>query len=299
MTLTATTRESISKLSPPFLFLILVAISLLIWWRPLVLSFALAWHDSQYTHILLILPVSIALIYLDWTLPRADGSGSGVGLVLLAAAIVTSVAARLHILQLQPDEQLSMNMLALVVWWIGAFIFSFGTHAFRRALFPLCFLLWIVPIPQSVLNPIVRLLQEGSVVSARLFFALAGVPSAQEGTQITIPGLTVEIAAECSSIRSSLMLVVTTMVLAQILLRPVWRKVLLIAVAIPLSVAKNGLRVFVLAMLATRVDRSFMTGKLHHQGGIIYFLIALACIGMLIWIARRGDAAPRTAMTDR
>ncbi len=183
-----------------------------------------------------------------------------------------------------------MNMLALVVWWIGAFIVAFGTHAFRQALFPLCFLLWIVPIPQVVLNAIVRLLQEGSVVSARLFFALAGVPSAQDGTQITIPGLTVEVAAECSSIRSSLMLVVTTMVLAQLLLRSAWRKALVIAVAIPLSVAKNGLRILILAMLTTRVDRSFITGKLHHQGGIIYFLIALACVGMLIWIARRGDA---------
>jgi exosortase/archaeosortase family protein len=63
-------------------------------------------------------------------------------------------------------------------------------------------------------------------------------------------------------------------------------KSLVIAVAVPLWVAKNGLRIFVLAMLGTRVDRSFLTGKLHHQGGIIYFLIALAAISFLIWIAR-------------
>jgi exosortase/archaeosortase family protein len=85
------------------------------------------------------------------------------------------------------------------------------------------------------------------------------------------------------------MLVVTTMVLAQMSLRSAWRKALVIAVAIPLSVAKNGLRIFVLAMLATRVDWTFITGRLHHQGGIIYFLIALAAIILLIWIARRGE----------
>lgn len=72
----------------------------------------------------------------------------------------------------------------------------------------------------------------------------------------------------------------------------------MIALAIPLSVAKNGLRIFVLAMLATRVDRSFLTGRLHHQGGIIYFLIALAVIFLLIWLARRSEegrsvSAPR------
>jgi exosortase/archaeosortase family protein len=85
------------------------------------------------------------------------------------------------------------------------------------------------------------------------------------------------------------MLVVTTMVLAQMLLRSPWRKAVVIAVAIPLSVVKNGLRIFVLGILGTRVDPSFLTGRLHRQGGIIYFLIALAAIFLLLWMARRGD----------
>ena len=180
-------------------------------------------------------------------------------------------------------------MLALVVWWVGAFIFCFGARAFRRALFPLCFLLWIVPIPVFLLNSIIKLLQAGSVASAHLLFSAVGLPVAEDGTLLTIPGLTVEVARECSSIRSSLMLVVTTMVLTQTLLRSAWKKTLVIAVAIPLSVAKNGLRIFVLAMLATRVDRSYLTGRLHHQGGIIYFLIALAAIFLFIGLARHSE----------
>lgn len=98
-----------------------------------------------------------------------------------------------------------------------------------------------------------------------------------------------EVAPECSSIRSSLFLVVTTMVLAYLFLRSFWRRALVIAVAIPLSVAKNGLRIFVLGVLATRVDPSFMMGRLHRQGGIIYFLIALATIFLLLWILHRGE----------
>ena len=294
MVLTSSTRESTSKLSPLLRFSVLGAISLLVWWRPLTASLALALRDNQYTHILLILPISITLIYLEWKSSETSAeSRSSFGLILLVAAVAASIVARLQIFPLRLDEQLSVSMLALVAWWIGAFIVSFGTRAFQRALFPLCFLFWIVPIPEFVLNPIVRLLQEGSVASARLLFAAVGVPVARDGTQLTIPGLTVEVAPECSSIRSSLMLVVTTMVLAQMSLRSVWRKALVVAVAIPLSVAKNGLRIFVLAMLTTRVDRSFITGRLHHQGGIIYFLIALAAIILLIWIARRGDATRR------
>jgi exosortase len=293
------TRELSSKLSPPLLLSLLTAISLLVWWGPLTSTFTLALRDSQYTHILLILPVSFSLIYLEWNPAESVADQrSNIGFILLAAAVVATIASRFQVFPLRQDEQLSVNMLALVLWWIGAFLIAFGTRAFQRALFPLCFLLWIVPIPEFVLSPIVRVLQEGSVASARFLFAVAGVPSAQDGTRITVPGLTIEVATECSSIRSSLMLVVTTMVLAQMSLRSAWRKALVIAVAIPLSVAKNGLRIFVLAMLTTRVDRSFITGRLHHQGGILYFLIALAAIILLIWIARLTEKKSRSLATN-
>ena len=288
--LTTSDRESIFHSSTGLIFSILAAISLVIWWRALTSTLALALRDDKYTHILLILPVSVALIFVDWEAQEPfTGVGLSIGSGLLVASVLVTVVVRSGAISLHPDEQLSLNMVALVVWWGGAFIFCFGTRAFRRALFPLGFLLWLVPLPDSLLSPIIRLLQEGSAISARVLFAAVGIPVAQNGTQLSIPGLTMEVARECSSIRSSLMLVVTTMVIAQTLMRTTWRKAVVIALAIPLSVAKNGLRIFVLAMLATRVDRTFLTGRLHHQGGIIYFLIALAVICLLIWVARRGE----------
>ena len=287
--LSISVRGSIVRLSPAAKFSFLTAISVAIWWSALTSSFALALRDDQYTHIFLILPVSVALIFMDWKSGPSAGGSVSIGSSWLVAALLITALTRFNPLLFQTDVQLSLNMLTLVAWWIGSFIFCFGTRAFRSALFPLCFLLWIVPIPQFLLNPIIRLLQQGSVTSAHLLLAAVGVPVAEDGIRLTIPGLTVEVARECSSIRSSLMLVVTSMVLAQMLLRSAWRKTVVIAFAIPLSVAKNGLRIFVLAMLATRVDRSYLTGRLHHQGGIIYFLIALVVIFLFIWVARRSE----------
>jgi exosortase len=289
-----TNRESASSLSPILLFSALAAISLAIWWGPLMSSFALALRDEEYTHILLILPISVALIFLDLRLDRKPpeslvGVNVNLGLVPVVLAVLATVLVRLRVVSLPADVQLSVNMLALVVWWIAAFIFCFGPTAFRRFLFPLCFLLWIVPFPDFVLNPIVSLLQRSSAASAHLLFLMARIPVEQRGMFVHIPGLTLEVAPECSSIRSSLMLVVTTMVLAQLFLRSFWRKALVIAVAIPLSVAKNGLRIFALGVLATRVDPSFLDGKFHRHGGIIFFLIALAAIFLLLWIVRRTE----------
>src|ERR1039457_7541876 len=65
MVLTRSARESISNVSPLLRFSVLCAISLVIWWSPLTSSFALALRDDQYTHILLILPVRVTLLYLE------------------------------------------------------------------------------------------------------------------------------------------------------------------------------------------------------------------------------------------
>jgi exosortase len=295
----APSRVSFSEWSPVLFSAILGLISLAVWWRPLTSTFALALHDDQYTHILLILPISAALIFLDWKSPTpATGRSMSADAILLLIAILAAGIVRWRVLDLSSDIQLSLNMLAVVLWWIAAFLLCFGDRAFRRALFPLCFLFWMVPLPAFVLNPVVSLLQRGSTAAAHLLFAAAGVPVAQRGVLLHIPGLTVEVARECSSIRSSSMLVVTTMVLAQLLLRSPWRKSLVIAVAIPLSIAKNGLRIFAIAMLATRVDPSFLTGRLHRQGGIIFFLIALVAIFLVLWIVRRGEEK-KPAITQR
>jgi exosortase len=289
-------RESIFHSWQLLLFAALGGASIAIWFAPLASSFALALRDDQYTHILLILPLSAALLLLNrkevsWKGSEGESSRPGlrIGSALLAIAALVTGLARWQVLPLSSDEQLAAKMVAFVVWWLAAFIICFGIRTFRDALFPLCFLFWIVPLPQVVLDQIVGLLQRGSAAAAHLLFLVAGFPVAQRGTLVHIPGLTLEVAPECSSIRSSMMLLVTTMVLAHLLLRSPWRKIVVVAAAIPLSIAKNGFRIFVLGALATRVNPSFLTGRLHREGGIIFFLIALAGIFLLIWILHRGE----------
>jgi|HubBroStandDraft_1064217.scaffolds.fasta_scaffold02015_4 exosortase len=281
--------ESMFKSAPPVVFGPLSAIAVAIWWNPLASLFALALHNDQYTHILLILPISAALILLRWKTPAGPSvSSAAVGSALLLLAVMARVSM-VWIELSSADVKLSLNILALVAWWIGTFLSCFGARAFRRALFPLCFLLWMVPLPQFILDPLVKLLQQGSADSAHMFFAVAGFPVEQRGTLIHIPGLTLEVAPECSSIRSSMMLLVTSMVCAQLLLHSFWRKAVVFAVAIPLCVVKNGLRIFVLGVLATKVDPGFLTGRFHRQGGIVFLLIALLAIFLLIWLLRRGE----------
>ena len=269
-------------------FVILWAIVVVVGWRPLAATFSLAWRNDQYTHILLIFPVSVALIYLEWpALQALRGSNLRVGAFLFAPSIL--VAALSMSAALPPDVRASLGMLAVVLWWIAAFVLCFGSRVARALIFPLCFLFWLVPFPNAMLNAVVTFLQRGSALAADLLFVAAGVPVAKDGFLLTIPGLTIEVAQECSSIRSSLMLVVTTMVLAQLWLRSNWRKALVMALAVPFSVAKNAVRIFTIAMLGTRVDPGYLTGRLHRQGGIVFFLFSLVGVFILLWFLRRTE----------
>jgi exosortase len=271
-------------------FLILIAVSTLAGWRPLHETIALAWQNEAYTHILLILPVSVFMILSERKTLGSTKSWSflGGGSALLAAAL-TGCGAWICSASLAPDLLLAMGMFALVLAWIGCFLLCFGSQPSRKLIFPLLFLFGLVPLPNAAMDSVVALLQIGSAWSAHAFFAAFGVPVFQQGVLLTIPGLTIQVAQECSSIRSSSMLIVTTLVMAQVLLFSFWRKALVVCLAVPFSVLKNGLRIFVIAMLGTRVDPGYLNGRLHHQGGIIFFGIALGGIFVLLWLLRRKE----------
>ncbi len=284
-----TTRTQV----PAFAFL--CAVSILFWGRPLVTTLGLALANEAYTHIVLILPLSGALIYLDSkyvnskTLRIDPAPRPYLGSVLLALALLMGCYTRWGMLDAPNDVRLALGMFALVTWWIASVLLCFGTKTFQSFLFPLCFLFLMVPIPDFALGWIVEFLQHQSALAARIMFRAAGVPVTQDGIMLSIPGLDIEVARECSSIRSSLMLVVTTLVLAHLFLRSWWRKALLVAAAIPLSVAKNGLRIVTIGELGTRVDPGFLHGRLHRNGGIIFLGIAVIAVVVLLWILRRTE----------
>lgn len=274
----------------------LLTLSVIVGWKALAGTLILGIKNNEYTHLLLVLPISLTFVLAEWKEVRSFAkTGLRYGSILLASAVLIGIVAVAMSTRSGADVGLSISMLALVIWWIGSFVLCFGTRISRLLMFPLGFLFWIVPLPAAALDRIVELLQRGSAVATVALFNLANVPVMQDGLQLSIPGLTLEIAKECSSIRSSLMLLVTTMVLAQLFLKSPLRKALIVAIALPLSVAKNGLRIFVVAMLGTRVDPTYLTGKFHHQGGIVFFAISLLVVFLLLWGLERGESrAART-----
>src|SRR3974377_2005367 len=136
------------KRSAQFAFALLIATSLVIWWHSLATTLRLAWQDEAYTHILLIVPLSLALIYLNREkAPRPSKVSPPDGVPLLAAALLLAVLAQWGLSDPHPILRLSLSMLGLVLWWIASVRCCFGAATLRAFRFPLFFLFWMVPLP--------------------------------------------------------------------------------------------------------------------------------------------------------
>jgi exosortase/archaeosortase family protein len=89
--------------------------------------------------------------------------------------------------------------------------------------------------------------------------------------------------------RSSLALLLTTLLAGHRLLTSPWKKALLVLAAVPVAVIKNAVRIVTLTLLAAHVDPGFLTGQLHHEGRIVFYLLALAILAPVLTILRRSE----------
>jgi exosortase len=188
-------------------------------------------------------------------------------------------------------DSLSVMVAALVVLWVGGFLLCYGLEAFRAALFPLLFLGFMIPMPSVLLNGATLFLKTGSTETVAGLFTLTGTPYYRQGFVFSLPKFAIEIADECSGIRSSIALLLTSLLAGDMFLKSRWNKALLVIAIFPTAVLKNGIRIVSLSLLASYVDPSFLTGQLHHEGGFVFFLLALVLLAPLFVYLRHSETA--------
>ncbi len=269
-------------------FAAFVLISSLAFFKTLSALVQYSLHDSSSSHIILIPFISFFLLYLERATVFSNSVptiGPGIGLAI-AGLLIYWLAIRGPI----PGDgnwSLSTQAIALILVWGAGFLFFYGTAALRAGAFALLFLLLMVPVPDVILNWVIHALQEGSTDVAYFIFQGVGTPVLRHGFQLSLPTVTIEVAQECSSIRSSMALFITSLLAGHLYLRTRWKKLVLVLLVFPLSLIKNGIRIATLTLLSMYVDPSFLTGSLHHQGGFAFFFLALLILlPVFLWMER-------------
>jgi exosortase len=259
---------------------------------PLAGLFRAAFRDDTFSYIVFIPPVSLYLIYEERKRIFTAEYGSLLpGVFLVSIGILLFLAARnVSIVSSIPVERFALHALSSVLFLCGVLGLMSGSGGLQAARFPVLFLFFVIPIPEGILRPIVQFLQAGSAEVSYWVIRSVGVPIFRDGFLFTLPGLTIEVAEQCSGIRSGISLFLVSILAGHIFLKSGWRKLALAAAVVPITIAKNGLRIVMLSLLGAYVDRGVLQGPLHKAGGIPFFGVALAMLAVVLWGLRRGES---------
>jgi len=266
------------------------SLALLLFWSPLRAASDLALNDDRYVQILAAPLIFAFLMY--WERKRIFAEvawDAAIGIPLLALALSTYLIFLKRATYANASGRLCLAVLALIFGCMAVFILCYGRQSFRAAHFPLWCLLLAVPVPAWAMDKITVALQHGSAATSYEMLRLFGVPVFAQEMRLSLPGLEIEVAPECSGIRSFLALALLAIVVSRICLRNGWSRIALVISTIPIAILKNAVRISVIALLSAYVDRAFLHGPIHRYGGLVFTPLAVILFVAVLSGLRRSE----------
>jgi exosortase C (VPDSG-CTERM-specific) len=247
-------------------------------------------HSGLHSYILLVPAVAGCLLFIERRSFFAAGRGSVFGTASVCAVGFAALAAKTGWNgSLSVNDDLALVAIAFVSFVAaGGFLFL-GSKWMTAAAFPVAFLIFMVPLPDAAVMWLERVSALASAEAAALYFNLAGTSLVRRGTVFELPGIVLQVAQECSGIRSSWVLFITSLVASHLFLRSRWRRIILVAFVIPLGILRNGFRILVIGLLCTNVGSYMIDSPIHHRGGPLFFALSLGPLFLLAWWLRRQE----------
>lgn len=274
-------------------FAIFALVLCALFFKPLLDLMRFSLHSDLHSHAVLIPFISGYLVWLrrKGTLPAPSASPAlaviplVVGLLALRALLFGDLPAA----SLRPNDYLALASFSFLCLLGSGALLLLGAKLLRALAFPAAFLIFITPLPTGLENALEMFFQYTSAEAAALLFAVSGSTVFREGLVFQLPGITIQVAQECSGIRSSLVLFITSLLAGYLFFKSPWRRAVLTGFVIPLAILRNGFRIFTIAQLCVHVSPEMINSPIHHRGGPIFFALSLIPFFLLLLWLRRGE----------
>lgn len=163
-----------------------------------------------------------------------------------------------------------------------------GNATIRILAFPILFLLFMIPVPYSLINLVSGPLQFFATKISATLIAACSIPVFRDGNMLYFVNTQLEVAEACSGIRSMIALSMLAVAFAS-MSRTGWKgKAMLILLAIPIALTANVIRVTGTGILAHFFGDRVARGFLHEFSGIAIFILGLAALfGVFTLINRK------------
>ncbi len=224
--------------------------------------------DSYYSHGFLI---PFVCGFLIWRKRKAlcatPIKPSLMGLPILIVGLILHVVSRLLKINF-------IDYLSIIVVLEGIILYLWGKQINRQLLFPLLFLIFMLPLPSVV---IIGISFKMKIFAASVATNLAhklGIPAMRGGSTIYLPNGLMEVGDPCSGLRSLISLLALGAIFTQFINGSIWQKVTLFCIAAPVAFVSNMLRILGLVVVYYVYGEKVALGFFHDLSGMLVFVFA-------------------------
>lgn len=230
-------------------------------------------RDSYYSHGILIPFVSL---YLIWnkreelaSLPK-DSSPWGFYIFLLGILFhLISAVFRIYF----------SSGFSLIVVLIGLLLHFYGSKVLSRILFPIVFLVFMVPLPiVTVANISFKLKLFAAQFATSILNNHLRIPCFQDGSTIRLQHAQVIVDDVCSGLRSLISLTALGSIFAYWIKGNIIKKTIVFLSTIPIAVVTNALRIVFLSTVSEVWGAQYASGFLHEFSGFTVFALAFVLL---------------------
>ncbi len=246
---------------------------------PILYYMVLHWGAvDDYSHGFLVVPLAL---YFAWErrhgLQRAVVRPSWWGLVPLALGSLALLIGRLGV-------ELTAMRVSFVLTLIGLQILLLGHEVCRILAFPMFFLFFMVPLPQSFVNVVAFPLQLIAADFAVETLHLLHIPALREGNIIHLANTQLFVAEACAGLHSLMALGMLAVLFAYYFRKNRTEQVIIVASAIPIAIFVNAFRVALTGYLAHRIGADTAQGLIHETEGLFTFGLAFGLLLVEAWL---------------
>jgi exosortase A len=230
------------------------------------------WYSSRtYSHCFLIVPM---FLYLAWLrrkeLVRLGWEPQYQGVAFFAIFSVLWLIGNLGDVRVV-QEFAFVAMAVSIVWAV------FGTEIARRLRFPLAFLFFAVPFGLGLIGP----LQDFTAWFTVHALNLTNIPAVLQNHTLSVPSGSWTVAEACSGIRYLFASLVLGTFFASLIYRSRQRQVLFVAASAIVPVLANGLRAYLVVLVAHLSSNRLAAGVDHVvYGGLFFVVVETVFLGL-------------------
>lgn len=165
---------------------------------------------------------------------------------------------------------------SLLLMVAGVVAATFSWKHVKALWFPLAFLLFMIPIPDSITQSLILNIKLAATEAAVTLAHLVSLPMIRDGSFVIFKNDRLLVGEVCGGLRSLIALLAMGAIMSYVSQSRWWARLGLLLLAAPIALAANILRIFFLCVVAWFWGSNAAVGVVHDISGIMIYVLAFA-----------------------